>query len=549
MVFIFGSPDDHKRFAEQGIATLLLAGNIGAYRYSGDYFYPNPNPLIHTWSLSVEVQIYIFLPLFLLLALYGRKNIKNITETLLALITMASFISFQFPQVLQPIYSRAGIQMADQFSFYSPFDRIWQFTLGGLGFLILDRYQKQIRKISRQSHYILPMILIITLFGPINISVRTSSTLVSFIALAVIVMRSLDFFPKYLCKKLEWLGYRSYSIYLIHMPLIYVAKYSLATQIGSWESRIIQTIIAVIAAIVTGSLIYSKIENRYRVVSAKKVIGTKSIFATFLLIFIIPISLFLVIEKGGKQKYWGLNRNLSIPIDAGSLDPKCNRDVLGGPPCIYAKTGATKTVLLIGDSHARHISQAVIDSARNQNWNSAIWTLSGCHFQLKVTRPNEVPEGCISRNLEIISWIKTNKIDSLIVSQYVYADSTEKHLKNALLTIRSIVPSVLLVENNPVFPDKKDFMVQRPLVMPPYNPPKEFARSMMDLKDKKASDELANWSRQNGISTMNLDKLFCDEKSCKRFSDAGWLYRDIDHFSVAGAVLAIPQLSSFLQNQ
>lgn len=53
-ILLLGPIVDHQKFARQGIATLLLLGNFGAYRYSGDYFSPNPNPLIHTWSLSVE---------------------------------------------------------------------------------------------------------------------------------------------------------------------------------------------------------------------------------------------------------------------------------------------------------------------------------------------------------------------------------------------------------------------------------------------------------------------------------------------------------------
>jgi peptidoglycan/LPS O-acetylase OafA/YrhL len=53
LITFLGPLDDHKRFARQGIATIFLSGNIGAYRYSGSYFAPNPNPLVHTWSLSV----------------------------------------------------------------------------------------------------------------------------------------------------------------------------------------------------------------------------------------------------------------------------------------------------------------------------------------------------------------------------------------------------------------------------------------------------------------------------------------------------------------
>ena len=217
-----------------------------------------------------------------------------------------------------------------------------------------------------------------------------------------------------------------------------------------------------------------------------------------------------------------------------------------GAPCIYKQSGSSKTVLLIGDSHARHISQAVIDSARDQNWNSIIWTLSGCNFQLRTDKINKVSDECISRNQEIIAWLKINQVDVVIVSQYVKTIHRNEYLKNALSRIQTIVPNVLLVENNPIFPDEKDFMVQRPLVMAPYIPPKVFERSMMQLKDVKASNQLANWARDNGINTINFDNLFCDTKFCSRYSEAGWLYLDVDHFSALGANLTIPQISEYL---
>lgn len=132
-ILLLGYPAEHESFARQGIATLLLVGNLGAYIYSGDYFSPNPNPLVHTWSLSVEEQIYIFLPLLLMLILLNRMNIKKVTLIVFSVITSASFITFLVPALIQPLYTKIGISDSlGVFSFYSPFSRIWQFTLGGL---------------------------------------------------------------------------------------------------------------------------------------------------------------------------------------------------------------------------------------------------------------------------------------------------------------------------------------------------------------------------------------------------------------------------------
>ena len=143
-------------------------------------------------------------------------------------------------------------------------------------------------------------------------------------------------------------------------------------------------------------------------------------------------------------------------------------------------------------------------------------------------------------------WVEENNPFAIIVSQFVRSDSSQDDLRNALSTLRLVVPKLLLIENNPIFPDKKDFMIDRPIVMPVYDPPKTFLQSRMQTEDKNASDSLANWARSNGIFTLSFDSLFCVKGSCTRYSDKGWLYRDVDHLSVVGAELTIPRISAFL---
>jgi hypothetical protein len=142
-----------------------------------------------------------------------------------------------------------------------------------------------------------------------------------------------------------------------------------------------------------------------------------------------------------------------------------------------------------------------------------------------------------------------NKPDAIIVSQFVHHDSSQENLRGALKSLSTLTSSVLLVENNPIFPDGKDFMVSRPLIMEPYKPPKEFPIQKMQRIDVRASKDLAIWAMANGITTMDLSPLFCDNISCNRYSDSGWLYQDYGHLSILGAALAIPQLQSYLGNQ
>jgi peptidoglycan/LPS O-acetylase OafA/YrhL len=546
-IFLFGPISDHQRFTRQGIATLLLAGNVGAYKYSGDYFSPNPNPLGHTWSLSVEEQIYIFFPIILILILRNRKSLKKSITFLLGVISALSFVSFLFPSILQPLYSRAGIELASQFSFYSPIDRIWQFTAGGLTFLLLDRYQNCARNIPKVMHLLAVIAVITVLFGPVHVNLKVSSILASFFAVIIILIKALDVLPNFLIQRLVWVGDRSYSIYLVHMPLLYLAKYSPATQIGNGENRIIQPVIAVVASILLGALSYSKIENRFRGRGKSDASGFKTISAAMVLTLVLPLFLFILMDIGKKAQYWGLDRNIQQPTYAGELDPKCVRDSKIGPPCVYKTTGATKTVLLIGDSHAGHISQAVVDAAQSTNWNAVVWVHSDCHVQFRQSIKGQIPDNCIEINNQMKKWVLQNTPDLVIVSQFVYSDSNQGDLRDALSSLKLIIPNVLLVENNPVFPDVKDFMVSRPIVMPAYKPPKSFQQSMMQTEHVNASHLLANWARGNGIFTISFDSLFCKKRVCNRYSNKGWLYRDDDHFSVVGAALTIPQLSAFLK--
>jgi hypothetical protein len=275
--------------------------------------------------------------------------------------------------------------------------------------------------------------------------------------------------------------------------------------------------------------------------------GFKSISAAMVLTVGLPLFLFVSMHIGSKIQYWGLDRNPARPIVAWELDPKCNRMSDLHRPCLYEITDSTQTVLLIGDSHAGHISQAVVDAAKKEHWNAGVWTKSGCHVQFQRQIRDQVSDQCLRQNQEILKWVEENKPDAIIVSQFVYSNSSQGDLRNALFTLHSIVPNILLVENNPIFPDEKDFMISRPLVMSPYKPPKDFIQSMMQTKDKNASNQLANWARDNNISTMNFDSLFCRKDLCTRFSNQKWLYFDNDHFSVDGAELTIPQIENFLK--
>ena len=545
IIFLLGPIVDHERFALQGIATLLLVGNYGAYRFSGDYFSPNVNPLLHTWSLSAEEQIYIFLPLILILILLNRKDPKNVIFKVFTLISLISFILFIHPPFLQPIYSLANIDNSLQFSFYSPLHRIWQFTLGGLSFFLFTREKNNTIQVSKLLNLVLVLVLFVLLFTPIPIDFESNQILIVGFSILIIKFKSLESLPNLLAQKIAWLGDRSYSIYLVHLPLLYVAHNSPIFQAGSEENQVIQSMIAVAGSVLIGSVIYSRIEIEYKTLGKSSRFDFKIKSMALILCLAVPLFLFSTMYWGTTNENWGLNRNYTQPSVAWELDPECNPLSERNEPCVYGESVERRTVVLVGDSHAAQLSQAVVDAANKVKWNAVIWTQTTCHIKFQESVKNKFSKECAPYNLKILKWILENKPDLIIVSQFVLSDTLLVDLRKALIQLQDIVPEILLIENNPVFPNSS---LDKPTVLFSNSPPKTVEESKMNLQHEKASSNLAAWARLNGISTLNFKSLFCEQGNCVRYARSEWLYWDDDHLSIAGAALTIPWIESYLKD-
>ena len=85
---------NYQNFSKSIISVVFFISNIFFYKQSG-YFSENSNetPLLHTWSLSVEEQFYIFFPLLLLALKFTRQKIIII---LIIIIIIISFSLAQF---------------------------------------------------------------------------------------------------------------------------------------------------------------------------------------------------------------------------------------------------------------------------------------------------------------------------------------------------------------------------------------------------------------------------------------------------------------------
>ena len=550
-ILFLGPTSDHERYASQGIATLLVLGNFGAYRYSGDYFSPNPNPLIHTWSLSVEEQIYIFLPLILMLILVNRKRMKQITSILFLFIALVSFISFLVPTVFEPIYSQIGIQNASRFSFYSPVARIWQFSLGSLVFFMFNGFKIQSKYISRFTNSVLIFGLFLILFAPIPISTKTGSILASCVATAVIIFRSLEVLPKLLSHALEWLGDRSYSIYLVHMPLLYLAIYSPLTSIGEGDNRIFQSIIAVTLSIILGSLSYSKVENRFRGSSKSAVKDLKTVAVTLLLTLLIPLLLFIGLERLASS----VNVDAGFPIPKRiapySWDSSCllMSDEYGfnEKPCKYGELQTNKSILLIGDSHAASDSRAITNLGKSNEMNVFVFAYAGCSFVLNSSGFNpsynypDIKQECLMHNQLILDFVRIKKPTIIIIAlrnsrlyvepnNSVSRDDYRKLVLKNLLELKKFNSKIIMIgSENEYLPISTYFQ--------------KFVGGSGRYSQVSFEDNQF-WMKAAIGNFYYLDtlKIFCPQGVCMNRIGENWLFHDGDHLSEIGSSMLLPEL-------
>lgn len=121
--------------AKTGLAAMLFTANIMIAQISSGYFnsVAESNPLLHTWSLSVEEQFYFVFPLALVLALAVTKRRSHRSRRLALTIVvafmgvvsyavmMAGVLGIEIPHVPSPLIG-----------FFAASTRTWEFAAGAL---------------------------------------------------------------------------------------------------------------------------------------------------------------------------------------------------------------------------------------------------------------------------------------------------------------------------------------------------------------------------------------------------------------------------------
>jgi peptidoglycan/LPS O-acetylase OafA/YrhL len=116
------APHELDNAGHAGRAAALYVSNIFFDHNAGDYFAADvkTNPMLHTWSLAVEEQYYLFWPLLISLSLLRWKSMKVLVIMLSGLTVLSLAIG---------VWSTTN---RGTFAFYELPARAWEFGMGAL---------------------------------------------------------------------------------------------------------------------------------------------------------------------------------------------------------------------------------------------------------------------------------------------------------------------------------------------------------------------------------------------------------------------------------
>lgn len=589
-------PAELPRLQKSVTAVLLMFSNIHFMQYSGGYFDPSVDvmPLLHTWSLSVEEQFYLFWPLLLLTGFTLAKKLqwnadRLLTYTLLATI-LASFA-----------YWLSNLNSNPSTAFYTMPARVWELALGGLINFLPGAARHQ-RKSTSPVRLLSSMALLLIL-GSLSLPIDSDKYAVYLYPAAVLGTTALIYaihrhsssslVQVLLKNKIAiYIGLVSYSFYLWHWPLLSLGR---AYYLG--ERLLLRDVSLVLLSLVLAFVSYRFIETPIRR-------RRPWLFSTDKSTLYLALAITLAIGAIAHQlKGWGMARNTEITreIQANSAiwgkqrlaintsacaEPHDGQALAPRENCLRGPKDTPLHVVAWGDSHAGHLEGMLYPLAQTNGKQYLMRAFGACPPLLDAApvKGGTIQLPCAHHNQQVFDEIRE-------LSQHGLKTVVLGGRWNSYLALPETNPAAItsyaLIDHWPAAQAKDlplkvgsppldnagaldtleialrrtlealsamhlDILLIAPVPEPYFNAPHclyrksesecRFSRQRVDERRFNTLQRLQKAA--HGLPNVHLIDpidLFCDEQSCRVKKDQFSIYWDTDHLT--------PEMGNYLSQQ
>ncbi len=370
------------------IGSITFTNNFNLMASTGYFAGPaHENPFLHTWSLSIEEQFYIVLPL-LILAM-GRSASGFARLLVVALLASLALTLF-FGDLL---YDR------DQ-RYFSSLMRVWQIAAGGLTFLALHR-----GLLPRRVPFA-PLVGVAMILATVHLLdarpvypgwMAIWPVLGTVLLLAFADPRVSPVARILASRPLAYIGRISYGAYLWHWPVIVGVIYygiNLTDEIRA---------VLLLVALALGAMSYHLVETPARRISVRH--GKRRLYLLFAAQSAVLIAVaFYLVGQPGKAAQGEDARLEAVKAEIMNVHDGWDRCWSRTDPaefCRLGVPGAGPDFMVWGDSMANSAFWAFDDYGRARGQGGRLATAPGC-APLARTGPSE---RCLEINRKILTWL------------------------------------------------------------------------------------------------------------------------------------------------
>lgn len=557
---------------EQITASLFYQQNWQLARESVDYYaadHATASPLQHFWSLSIQGQIFILWPLLLAAGLLILTSLRARFPALSYRMVLGVMFSLVF--IASLTYSIYITDAAQEWAYFDTGARLWEFALGSLLAIFLPLIEKIPAIIGVPLGWLgLAAILGCGMVLQVEHEFPGYLALWPTLAAAFIIaappnrqgVQTVLALPV-----LGWLGNISYALYLWHWPvMIFFLSESGAERI-SVGTGLCLMLVSLLLAWGTTRIVESPLRSWTWLSAKRRRVGLS--IAVLLSVVLLPLGGWE--HKVAAEELRAAAQPAMDNPGARSLDPGFESEPEAGAVVIpltskldeqwsnfgaectgqwaptaeqieYCQQGgnpdASKTIVLMGDSHAQHWSGALDVMAQDQGWRWILLTKPSCRFGGESeTRGEE----CGAFNRAAGKYVLDHQPDGVITLGTFTAAGEDEAGRSAaeqevvvpdyVAGIRPLLDAgipVVSLRDTPRLPSSPPECVDR------YgagadrcaSPASELLAAVNPLEELAASGELGK-----NFSTMDMSEVLCPDSLCRPVIGNVLVYLDQSHLT------------------